>query len=66
VACAELRRTLLTVELGAKDEPLIGSQIADRVREVGELFVLEDAGERIAAGGADRVGDRVEWCGVVH
>ena len=33
MACAELCGTLLAVELGAQDEPLIGRELADRAGE---------------------------------
>ena len=66
MAGAELRGTLLAVQLGAQDEPLIGRQLADRAGETRELFALEDARERIAASAPDRVGDRVQRRGVVQ
>jgi hypothetical protein len=50
--------------LGAQEEPLIGRQLVDRAGQVCELLALEDAGERIAARGPDRVGDRIERSGV--
>src|SRR5580704_15576149 len=66
MACAELRGTLLAAQLGAQYEALIASQLADRAGEMRELFALQDAGERIAACGPDRVGDRVQRSGVVQ
>jgi hypothetical protein len=57
---------LSAVELGAQDESLIGRQLGDSAGETGELFALEDARERIAAGDPDRVGDRIERTGVLQ